>query len=256
MTSLGYSTVDDAEVAQFDLTVTDWWHDPRSPARWLHRYNPVRLGYIRDIACRRFQRDPLRPDYLHDLRVLEIGCGAGLLCEPLARLGARVVGADAAKNAIEIARLHAQQTGINIDYRYTTAEALVNAGEHFDVVLAMEVVEHVADRHVFLQRCAELVKPGGVMILSTINRTVKSFAYAIVLAEYVLRLLPRRSHQWKRFVTPQEIRAAMARNGLTVTDVSGVTMNLFTRTLQLSPDTDVNYILAAERPSGAKAAAA
>lgn len=248
-TRSGPSTIDPADVAQFDLLVTDWWEDPRSPARWLHRYNPARLGFIRDVACRRFNRDPSRADYLHDLRVLEIGCGAGLLCEPLARLGARVVGADAAKNAIQIAKLHAARTGAEIDYRHTTAEALLGAGERFDMVVAMEVIEHVADSDVFLQLCAELVKPGGLMVLSTLNRTWKSFAYAIVMAEYVLGLLPRGTHQWGRFVTPAEIGAVVAQNGLTVSKVSGVTMNLLSRTLQLSPDTGVNYILAAERPS-------
>jgi 2-polyprenyl-6-hydroxyphenyl methylase/3-demethylubiquinone-9 3-methyltransferase len=242
------STVDAADVAQFDLSVTDWWDDPRSPARWLHRYNPVRLSFIRDAACRLFYRDPSAADYLHDLRVLEIGCGAGLLCEPLAQVGARVVGADAAKNAIHIAKLHAERTGVDIDYRHTTAEALREAGERFDVVLAMEVVEHVANSAVFLQLCAELVKPGGLMVLSTINRTWKSLAYAIVMAEYVLGLLPRGTHQWRRFVTPEEIRAAVEGNGLTVSKVSGVTMNILSRTLQLSADTGVNYMLAAERP--------
>ncbi len=240
-------TVDAAELAQFDAPDIDWW-DPRGDARWLHRYNPVRVAYICDVARRRFQRDPMRLDCLHGLRLLDIGCGAGVLCEPLARLGATVVGADPGQTIIQAARLHAQQTGVDVDYRCATAEALAEAGERFDVVLAMEVIEHVADWDVFLQRCAELVQPGGLMILSTINRTFKSFATAIVAAEYVLRLLPRGAHQWNRFVTPDEIRTALERNGLRVTDVSGVSFDLFARALRLSTNTKVNYMLTAERP--------
>jgi 2-polyprenyl-6-hydroxyphenyl methylase / 3-demethylubiquinone-9 3-methyltransferase len=171
-----------------------------------------------------------------------------VLCEPLARLGAAVVGVDPGKNIIQEARLHAQRSGVEVDYRCATAEALADAGERFDVVLAMEVIEHVADSDAFIQRCAELVKPGGLMILSTINRTLKSFAFAIVAAEYVLRLLPRGAHRWDRFLTPAEVGAAVERNGLNVADISGVTLNLFARALQLSRDTGVNYILAAARP--------
>jgi 2-polyprenyl-6-hydroxyphenyl methylase / 3-demethylubiquinone-9 3-methyltransferase len=172
-----------------------------------------------------------------------------VLCEPLAELGATMVGADPAEAIINTAELHARMSGLSIDYRCTTAEALANAGETFEVVLAIEVVEHVADSSVFLQVCAKLVSPGGLMILSTINRTFKSFAFAIVAAEYVLRLLPRGAHQWGRFRTPDEIGATMERNGLTVTDVSGVTLNLLSRDLQVSAKTDVNYVLTAERPA-------
>ena len=198
-------------------------------AGWLHKYNPVRVGYIRDAACRRWRRDSSRADCLQGLRILDIGCGGGLLCEPLAALGGTIVGADPAPGAIEAARLHARGSGLAIDYRGTTAEALAAAGERFDIVLAMEVIEHVADHDVFLDRCAALVGPGGLMILSTINRTWKSFAYAIVAAEYVLRLLPRGTHQWERFLKPAEIGAALAPHGLRTSNVSGVTMNLLSR---------------------------
>ncbi|MFW6077485.1 MAG: bifunctional 2-polyprenyl-6-hydroxyphenol methylase/3-demethylubiquinol 3-O-methyltransferase UbiG [Hyphomicrobiales bacterium] len=235
------STVDTAEVARFDAAAAAWW-DPDGEARWLHRYNPVRLDYIRRAGCRQFGVDSLE-----GLRILDIGCGAGVLCEPLARLGADVVGVEPGESNIVMARQHARDAGLSIDYRCTTAEALADAGERFDIVLAMEVVEHVADATVFLARCAELVKAGGLMILSTINRTVKSFAYAIVAAEYVFRLLPRGAHQWGRFVTPSEAGTALAAGGLKLMDVSGVTLNLRTRDLQLARDTAVNYMLTASR---------
>ena len=242
-----YGTIDAAEVAHFDAAAATWW-DPRGDARWLHRYNPVRVAYIRDQAARRFGRDPARPDCLAGLRILDIGCGAGVLCEPLARLGADVVGADPARKAIEVARRHAREAGLAVDYRCAPSEALADAGERFDIVLAMEVIEHVTDSDLFIARCAELVPPGGLMILSTLNRTVKSLVFAIVIAEYVLRLLPRGAHQWNRFLTPDEVKLAMARNGLAVSDVSGVTLNLWAGALQLSANRDVNYILTAERP--------
>ena len=240
----GESTIDPAEVASFDAAAEIWW-DPNGAARWLHRYNPVRVAYIRDTACRRLGRDATRPDCLRGLRVLDVGCGAGVLCEPLAELGATVVGADLGPAVLAVARRHAQETGVEVDYRCTSAEALADEGETFDLVLALEVIEHVADSALFLQACARLARPGGLVILSTLNRTVKSFAFAIVMAEYVLRLLPRGAHQWSRFLTPDEVSLTLGRNGFRVFDVSGVTLNLRSRALQLSAKTDVNYILAA-----------
>jgi 2-polyprenyl-6-hydroxyphenyl methylase / 3-demethylubiquinone-9 3-methyltransferase len=237
------ASIDTAEVARFDAAAEAWW-DPEGEARWLHRYNPVRLDYIRRAGCRHFGVDSLK-----GLRILDIGCGAGVLCEPLARLGADVVGVEPGESNIVMARRHACEAGLSIDYRCATAEALADAGERFDIVLAMEVVEHVSDAPAFLGHCAWLVKPGGLMILSTINRTLKSFVYAIVAAEYIFRLLPRGAHQWRRFVTPAEAGAALAAGGMTVLDVSGVTLNLRTRDLQLSRDTKVNYMLTAARPS-------
>ncbi len=239
-------SIDNAEIERFDVPLETWW-ESSGETRWLHRYNPVRVNYIRSAACQRWERDPRKADCLRGLRVLDIGCGGGVMCEPVAALGATIIGADPAKGAIEAAKLHALRSGIEIDYRCTTAEALADAGEKFDIVLAMEVIEHVADTDVFLARCAELVNPGGLMMLSTINRTVKSFLYAIVAAEYILRLLPRGTHQWERFFTPDEFRIAMRSNGLHVTDVSGVTMNLRSRMMQLSADTGVNFLVTAQR---------
>ena len=242
------STVDAAEVERFSRLAADWW-DPRGPMAPLHKFNPVRLGYIRDQAAMHFQRDARRLDCLQGLRILDIGCGAGLLCEPLARIGAAVVGADPAAKNIEIAKLHAAEAGVTVDYRVTTAEALADAGERFDIVLAMEVVEHVTDVKLFVRRCAEMVKPGGLMIAATLNRTLKAFALAIVGAEYVLRWLPRGTHQWDKFVTPKELEAAMQAGGLNRIGESGVIYNLLADRWQLSSDMDVNYLITAERPA-------
>ena len=239
-------TVDEAEVARFSALAETWW-DPRGEMAVLHKFNPVRLAYIRDAACKRFERNPKELGCLEGLRILDIGCGGGILSEPLARLGAQVTGADPAEKNIAVAKLHAEQSGVAVDYRATTAEALADAGERFDIVLAMEVVEHVADVTLFVARCAEMVQPGGLMIAATINRTLKSFALAIVGAEYVLRWLPRGTHQWDKFVTPDELEIAMERAGLRTTDERGVIYNLIADRWELSTDTDVNYMVLAER---------
>ncbi len=240
------TTIDTAEVERFARHAPDWW-DPRGPMAALHKLNPVRLGYIRDRAADHFGRDPRMLDCLNGLRMLDIGCGGGVLSEPLARLGADMVGADPAEENIEVARIHADQSGVAVDYRATTAEALAAAGERFDVVLAMEVVEHVADVELFVEICAAMVKPGGLMIAATLNRTLKSFALAIVGAEYVLRWLPRGTHQWDKFVTPRELERAIERAGLQVTGERGVIYNPLADRWQLSSDMDVNYMLVAER---------
>jgi 2-polyprenyl-6-hydroxyphenyl methylase/3-demethylubiquinone-9 3-methyltransferase len=241
------STVDPAEVARFAALAAEWW-DPGGKMGMLHKFNPVRLSFIRDATCRQFARDPRRLDSLAGLRILDIGCGGGILSEPLARLGATVVGADPAVPNIEAAKVHAAGAGLAIDYRTTTAEALAEAGERFDLVLAMEVIEHVADVALFARRCAEMVKPGGLLIGATINRTLKSFALAIVGAEYVLRWLPRGTHRWDRFVTPNEFEAALARHHLRVIAQTGVIYDLLADRWRLSGDMDVNYMLVAERP--------
>ena len=245
----GGSTIDEAEVARFAALADTWW-DPAGKMGMLHKFNPVRLGFIKEAACRRFGRDPKRLDSFTGLRFLDIGCGGGLLSEPIARLGAAVVGADPAAANVEAARVHADREGLAIDYRATTAEALADAGERFDVVLAMEVVEHVADLSLFVSRCAEMVKPGGLMVVATLNRTIKSFALAIVGAEYVLRWLPRGTHQWDKFVTPNELEIALEKSGLAVTNETGVIYNLLADRWQLSTDMDVNYMVAAERTTG------
>jgi 2-polyprenyl-6-hydroxyphenyl methylase/3-demethylubiquinone-9 3-methyltransferase len=227
----------------------DWWN-PRGVMAPLHKLNPVRLGYIRDKTAARFARDPKKLDCLKGLRMLDIGCGAGILSEPLARLGAQMVGADPAEENIAVAQAHALESGVEIDYRATTAEGLAAASERFDVVLAMEVVEHVTDVKEFVTTCGSMVKPGGLMIAATLNRTLKSFALAIVGAEYILGWLPRGTHQWDKFVTPNELELAFERAGLQVTGERGVIYSPFADRWQLSSDMDVNYMLVGER-SGA-----
>ncbi|HEY1473556.1 MAG TPA: bifunctional 2-polyprenyl-6-hydroxyphenol methylase/3-demethylubiquinol 3-O-methyltransferase UbiG [Pseudolabrys sp.] len=240
------SSIDEAEVERFSRHAADWW-DARGPMAALHKFNPVRLAYIRDKAAERFGRDPKKLDCLKNLRMLDIGCGGGILSEPLARLGAQMVGADPSKENIAVASAHAQKSGVAVDYRATTAEDLAAAGERFDVVLAMEVVEHVADVNAFVATCAAMVKPGGLMIAATLNRTFKSFALAIVGAEYVLRWLPRGTHQWDKFVTPNELERAFEDGGLQVIGERGVVYNPFADRWQLSSDMDVNYMLVAAR---------
>jgi 2-polyprenyl-6-hydroxyphenyl methylase / 3-demethylubiquinone-9 3-methyltransferase len=242
------STVDEAEVTRFSALAAQWW-DPRGKMAVLHKFNPVRLGFIKEGACRHFGRDDKRLDALAGLRVLDIGCGGGILSEPLARLGAAVVGADPSQANIAAAQLHAADAGVSVDYRATTAEALADEGERFDLVLAMEVVEHVADLDLFIRRCTEMVRPGGLMITATLNRTLKSFALAIVGAEYVLRWLPRGTHQWEKFVTPDELESALERHGLAVVDETGVIYDLLADRWRLSTDMDVNYMVVAERAS-------
>jgi 2-polyprenyl-6-hydroxyphenyl methylase / 3-demethylubiquinone-9 3-methyltransferase len=240
------STVDQAEVERFSKLAADWWN-PRGTMAPLHKFNPVRLAYIRDQAAAHFGREPKRLDCLKGLRILDIGCGGGILSEPLARIGAIVVGADPSAANIAVAKRHADQVGVIIDYRCTTAEALAEAGERFDIVLAMEVVEHVADVKLFVRRCAEMVKPGGLMITATLNRTLKSFALAIVGAEYILRWLPRGTHRWDKFVTPDELEMALEDAGLRRRGETGVIYNLLADKWQLSSDLDVNYLMTAEK---------
>ncbi len=241
------ASVDDSEVAKFAALAESWW-DSEGPFRPLHKFNPVRIRFIRDRLAGHFNRDPLAPEPLAGLRLLDIGCGGGLLTEPLTRLGATVVGIDATEKNIRIAALHAEQGGLSIDYRHTTAEALDEAGERFDAVLNMEVVEHVADVDAFLTASGNLVGTGGLMIAATLNRTAKSFALAIVGVEYVLRWLPRGTHDWRRFVRPSELAAGLRHASMTVTSLTGVVFNPLTGIWSLSErDLDVNYMAVAVR---------
>jgi 2-polyprenyl-6-hydroxyphenyl methylase / 3-demethylubiquinone-9 3-methyltransferase len=239
------STVDPAEIAKFSKLSAEWW-DPNGKMAPLHRINPLRLAYIRDAACRKFERNAKSLNCLSGLRMLDIGCGAGLLCEPFTRLGADLIGIDPSAKNIAAARLHAEKGHLSIDYRNTTLEEM-DARERFDIVLAMEVVEHVTDVGVFLGRCAAMLKPGGMLVASTLNRNWKSFALAIVGAEYVLRWLPRGTHQWSKFVTPDELTRHLLDNRLVVTEQSGVVYNPFADKWALSADMDVNYMVVAEQ---------
>ena len=232
-------SVDAADVARFERLGEAWWN-PRGPMQALHKINPVRIGYLRDVMTAHFGA-------LSSLRILDIGCGGGILAEPLARLGAAVTGIDPSPGAIAIAQSHAAGQGIAIDYRAATAESLAAAGEEFDVVLAMEVVEHVTDVPSFVATAASMVAPGGLFFGATLNRTLKSFALAIVGAEYVLRWLPRGTHNWNQFVTPEEFSRFVRRGGLRVIERTGVVYNPLMDAWAVSGDLDVNYMLAAER---------
>jgi 2-polyprenyl-6-hydroxyphenyl methylase/3-demethylubiquinone-9 3-methyltransferase len=240
------STLDAAEVARFDRLAETWW-DETGPMRTLHKFNPVRLDYIRRQVLDHFnsKSDTLTP--LSGLSLLDIGCGGGLLCEPLARLGAEVTGVDPAQKNIGVARLHAAQSGLTIQYEEQTVEDLVAAGRQFDIVTAMEVVEHVADVDLFIKSCCQAVKPGGLLFLATLNRTLKAFALAIVGAEYVLGWLPRGTHQWDKFVTPDELDTALAQENFSVFDETGVVYNPLRDQWRTSRDMDVNYMLVARR---------
>ena len=238
------NTVDDAEIAKFEAMAAEWW-DPTGKFAPLHMMNPIRLDYITSQIAAEFGRELRDEQPFAGLRLLDIGCGGGLLSEPMARLGATVVGADAAPRNIPVAQVHAEQSGLEIDYRHTTAEALAEAGEQFDVVLNMEVVEHVADPQAYLTACRHLLKPGGLMICSTINRNPKSFALAIVGAEYVMRWLPKGTHEWHKFITPEELFALIETAGLDPVDRKGFVFNPVSWRWRLSDrDLSVNYVTA------------
>lgn len=242
------STVDPAEIRKFERMAAEWW-SPDGKFRPLHKLNPVRLGYAREVVVKRFDRDPKAGRVLSGLSLLDIGCGGGLLSEPMARLGAEVVGIDPSSTNIEIARLHAAESGLAIDYHDVSADVLAETGVRFDVVLAMEVVEHVPDVLAFVAACAALMKPGGLLFLATINRTPKAFALAIVGAEYLLRWLPRGTHDYAKLVRPSELEAAIASVGLEAIDETGVAYNPLTGVWARSADMDVNYMMVAEKPA-------
>ena len=242
------ASIDAEEIARFTALAATWW-DERGPMRPLHKLNPLRLAWMKQAIAEHFGRPPKAADALRGLRILDIGCGAGLASEPFARMGAEVVGIDAAPKLIAAARLHAAADDLAIDYRDATAESLAATGERFDVVLALEVVEHVNDVPAFVATCAALVKAGGLMIASTINRTPKAFVLAIVGAEYVLRWLPRGTHTYDKLVTPEELREAFAGAGLAPGPAAGVMYVPFVDEFRLTPSLDVNYMMVAARPT-------
>lgn len=248
-TGAATSTIDPAEVEKFQAMAAEWW-DPTGKFKPLHMMNPVRLDYITSQIAAEFGRDMRKDKPFSGLRILDIGCGGGLLSEPMARLGADVVGADAAERNIPVARLHAQQSGLDIDYRHTSAEALAEAGEAFDAILNMEVVEHVADPLAYLTACRHLLKPGGIMCCSTINRNAKSYVMAIVGAEQIMRWLPRGTHDWAKFITPDELADLLEKAGLTPVDRKGFVFNPLGWSWSISDrDLSVNYVTASTRPS-------
>jgi 2-polyprenyl-6-hydroxyphenyl methylase/3-demethylubiquinone-9 3-methyltransferase len=241
------TTVDPSEVAKFEAMAAEWW-DPKGKFKPLHLMNPCRLDYITRQIAGEFGRDLTQPEPFRGLRLLDIGCGGGLLSEPMARLGATVIGADAAAGNIPVAQVHAEQSGLTIDYRNITAEELAANGEQFDVVLNMEVVEHVADPLAYLTACHDLLKPGGLMLCSTINRNPKSFAMAIVGAEYVMRWLPKGTHEWNKFITPDELYSLIQNAGLTPVDRKGFVFNPISWQWSISDrDLSVNYVTASTK---------
>ena len=242
------NTLDPEEIERFSRIADEWW-DPLGKFRPLHQLNPVRLQFIRDETCRHFGKDSKAPSPLKGLEILDIGCGGGLLCEPMSRLGANVTGVDPAEKTIEAASGHARDMGLDIDYRATRAEELLEAGEQFDIVVNMEVIEHVPDVTAFLKVCAGLVKPGGLMLASTLNRTLKSYGLAIIGAEYIMRWLPTGTHQWQRFVTPDELEEALIAAGLTDIGQTGMSYNPFDGKWTLGTDMDVNYLASAKKPA-------
>lgn len=242
-------SVDPGEIEKFSRIADEWW-DPFGKFRPLHKFNPVRLAYIRDAACAHFGRDRRLRAPLAGLRLLDVGCGGGLVAEPMRRLGADVVAIDAAERNVKTAMTHARETGLDIDYRATTVEALLAAGEApFDIVLNLEVVEHVAEPSAFLAGSASLVRPGGLMVVASINRTMKALALAKIGAEYVLGWLPRGTHDPRKFIRPDEVERALTGAGMTTTARAGVGYQPLTDLWKITDDTAVNYMVAAVKPA-------
>ncbi|WP_374334091.1 bifunctional 2-polyprenyl-6-hydroxyphenol methylase/3-demethylubiquinol 3-O-methyltransferase UbiG [Aestuariivirga sp.] len=239
-------SLDPSEVDKFSRMAAEWWN-PKGKFGVLHVFNPVRLQFIKEQVTARLARDPLDREPFRGLRFVDIGCGGGLLTEPMSRLGASITGVDPSEKNIKTASVHAQEMGLDIDYRVGTAEDLAAEAEQFDVILNMEVIEHVADPQAFIRTCASMLKPGGLMFVATLNRTLKSFGLAIVGAEYVLGWLPKGTHQWEKFITPAELKGWLGDNGLAVKDEKGVTFSPLTRQWKVSRDMDVNYMLVAQK---------
>jgi 2-polyprenyl-6-hydroxyphenyl methylase/3-demethylubiquinone-9 3-methyltransferase len=242
--------VDPAEVARFAALAEEWW-DPRGPYAPLHQLTPTRVAYVRDRLVRRFGRDARSLRSLHGLGILDVGCGGGLLAEPLARLGATVTAIDPAEESIAVARAHAEEAGLAVDYRAATAGALAAAGETFDAVIASEVVEHVPEPDVFVATLASLARPGGLVLISTLNRTLRALGLAVIGAEYLLRWVPRGTHDWSKFITPEELMDHAEAAGLRPIDVRGTVFDPLRGSWRLSvTDVAINYWLTAEKPEG------
>lgn len=239
-------SVDAAEVAKFTAMADEWW-DENGKFRPLHLFNPVRIRYIRDNIAAHFGKKPTAQKPLSGVRILDIGCGGGLLAEPLARLGANVTGIDASEKNIRIASAHAKKTGTKVTYLHKAAEDLATKKQQFDVVLAMEIVEHVANVDAFLSACAALVKPGGLLFVATLNRTPKSFLFGILGAEYVMRWLPRGTHDWRKFLKPSEIAAILQKSRLNLEDIKGMNYRILSNDFCLGGDPSVNYLLLASK---------
>ncbi len=241
------STIDAEDVARFSAIAEEWW-DPKGKFKPLHAIGPARIGFIKQHIEQHFSTQPATPKA--KLSLLDIGCGGGLIAEPMARLGLNVTAIDASDKNIAVAKLHAEQSGLSIHYHSTTAEDLASTKQTFNVVLALEIVEHVADVDLFLRAISSLVAPGGLLVMSTLNRTAKSYAMAIIGAEYILRLLPRGTHSWKQFIKPSELTRGLTHCGMHVTDIKGLTLNPIKWEWSLhTTDFDVNYLLAATKPA-------
>jgi 2-polyprenyl-6-hydroxyphenyl methylase/3-demethylubiquinone-9 3-methyltransferase len=240
------STVDPDELERFAALAEEWWK-PDGKFKTIHRFNPVRCDYIVDQVTKHFGRRHGTSAPFSDLRILDVGCGAGLLCEPLAARGADVVGIDATARNVEVARWYAAQSGHAIDYRHCLAEDLLEGAETFDVVLNTEVIEHVRDQRALMAQCCALVRPGGVMIVATINRTVLSFLLAILAAEHILKWLPKGTHDWRRFVRPEEINALIAPHGFDTAEIVGVSYSPLSGRWRITNNPNVNYMLVAAR---------
>lgn len=246
--SFDRSSASAEEIARFTHLAREWWK-PHGAFKVVHRFNAARLAYLRSRLPAWVGANEVGKRPLSGVRIVDVGCGAGLAAEPLAALGANVVGIDASARSVEIARHHANAAGVEVEYRNLLPEHLAGAGERFDVVLALEVVEHVADVPLFLKSCAALVAPGGVLVIATLNRTAKSFLFGIVGAEYVLRLLPRGTHDWRKFITPEELRSGLAPHGLEQIEVAGMALNPFTGAFRMTTDLGVNFVQTFHRPA-------